>query len=317
MTICAAIGYCKRTDRKLVIDWSDGVFAEKGENIFTKYFSVRNFSGLAAMEEVKGKLAGLSCYPAVFKQDIEKGGYDHFSYASNSFFSGIPRSLLFTEHLRMLRGFWQLNSRSAGHNTGTIWNFFTEAFYPENLPLGHDLDDSRTEDVLFYFDFTPNDLSRSFREHISLNKEMEDKTDSFSREKELGANTVGIHVRNTDKQPQKTLDALFGKLEKLNLTNPKYFLATDNKQVAEFLRSKLSPVIEFPKMMPDLKGEGMHLWAKYNDQLQHGERILEESIMDMWLLSMCEYLLYQGNSTFSILSKFMHREVLKTSPWDQ
>ena len=75
-------------------------------------------------------------------------------------------------------------------------------------------------------------------------------------------------------------------------------------------------MIELPKLMPDVKSGGMHLWAKYNDQLHEAGRILEESVMDMWLLSKCEYLLYQGNSTFSLISKTLHSNKNKVVDWN-
>lgn len=313
MTICNAIEYCKNTNRKLVIDWSDGIFAEKGVNIFPRFFKINNFPGLASLDEVKNNIENLSFYPAVFKRNIESGGYDHFIHAYHPFFLKIPDSFLFNERLKMLRGFWLDRSKVL---PTSAFDFFKEVFNLNNLPFGHDLSVERKEDVLVYFDFTPNELRNTFLKHISLQENIEKKVNAYAEDKKLGKNTVGVHVRSTDKQPKKTLDALFEKVKRLNLKDQQIFLATDSKLVSEHIKKAFSSVIEYPKLMPDIKEGGMHLWAKYNDQLEHGERMLEESIMDMWLLSKCEYLLYQGNSTFSQLSMFMHDDRTKAFAWD-
>ena len=314
MTICNAIEYCKKTNRKLVVDWSDGVFAEKGVNIFSQFFKIDNFSAIGSVEEIKQKIDNLTCYPAVFKKNFKSDVYDNFIHAFHPFFLKIPDSLLFNERLKMLRGFWLDKSRA--FPTSKV-GFLKEVFDLNNSPFGHDLSVGRKEDVLFYFDFTPNGLKDIFLKHISLQEDIKRKVNSFSDEKNLNKNTIGIHVRSTDKQPQKTLDVLIGKIREINLVNAQIFLATDNKQVAEKIKNTFPVVVEFPKLMPDIKLGGMHLWAKYNNQLESGSRILEESIMDMWLLSKCEYLLYQGNSTFSQLSMFMHQDSNKSQVWDK
>ena len=317
MAICNAIKYCRKGNRKLLIDWSDGVFSKKGVNIFHKYFEVRNFPVLDSLESIEKKLEYLSCYPSVFKKNIFSGGYDNFVHACNPFFLKIPKRLLVSERFKMLRGFWMDKSRYNENIIDSKWKFLKEIFRPESMPLGCDLNAERGEDVVFYFDFTPNDLKNIFLENIFLKKDIETKINSFSQQHKLQTNTIGIHIRSTDKRPRKSLDELFKKISKFKLSSPQFFLATDNKQIAATIKRTLSPVIEYPKLMPDLKTEGMHQWAKYNDQLHLGDRILEESIMDMWLLSKCEYLLYQGNSTFSILSRFMHQDITKTEAWDR
>ncbi|TAL60414.1 MAG: hypothetical protein EPN85_07285 [Bacteroidetes bacterium] len=314
MTICNALEYCKRTNRRLIIDWSDGVFAPKGLNVFLKYFRIIDFASLSSLEDVQEGMDGFSFYPPVFKKNIESGGYDHFHHVTTTFFQKIPKRVLFNERLKMLHGFWQDKTRLT---PTSAFGFFKEIFVFSNLPFGHDLSRNRTEDVLFYFDFTPNSLKETFLKHVVLQSDIDGRIASYASEHNLNRNTIGVHVRSTDKKPERSLAALYEKIKKLNLRDFQIFLATDNKEVATAVKNMFPKVIEYPKFMPDIKSEGMHLWAKYNDQLQHGERILEESIVDMWLLSKCEYLLFQGNSTFSILSSFMHPNRSKSIDWDQ
>lgn len=40
-TIASGIEYAQKTNRKVIIDWSDGMFAEEGINAFDKYFILK------------------------------------------------------------------------------------------------------------------------------------------------------------------------------------------------------------------------------------------------------------------------------------
>lgn len=314
MVLCSAIEFCKKTGRILVVDWSDGVFAARGANIFPKFFSIRDFPQTSNMQEILANIGHLSCYPSAFKGNPESGGYDHFVHARNDFFMKLPRAVLINERLKMLHGFW-LHSSKAAPASGRA--FLKEAFDHRNFSLGHDLSTSHPEDVLFYFDFTPNRLKQTFMNHISLNEDVLKKINSFVSENNLANNSIGVHVRSTDKKPQKPLEALFAGIARLNLKDPKIFLATDNKEISRQVKSKFNAVIEYPKLMPEVRTGGMHLWAKYSGHPEQGERILEESIVDMWLLSKCEYLLYQSNSTFSLISAYLHKEISRAVAWDK
>ena len=85
------------------------------------------------------------------------------------------------------------------------------------------------------------------------------------------------------------------------------FIATDNVSIEEqFLKEDMN-VIRFLKFMPKVSdGIGIHHWSKQNNRHELAERVLSESIMDIWILSRCKYLLYMGNSSFSRIAVTLH-----------
>ena len=53
-SILNAISYCKKTGRKLIIDWSDGQFGKKHNNIFQNFFFIDDdvFSDISLKENI-------------------------------------------------------------------------------------------------------------------------------------------------------------------------------------------------------------------------------------------------------------------------
>lgn len=53
ITAAAAIEYAISNNRALLVDWSDGVYSEKGKNIFHQYFSIKDIAQIASLEEIE------------------------------------------------------------------------------------------------------------------------------------------------------------------------------------------------------------------------------------------------------------------------
>lgn len=310
--ICNAIEYCKKTQRTLLVDWADGQFGLKGQNVFNEYFSIKNVPIINDYTESKN-ITTLSWYPDYWKGKYKEGIYDIYFMAESSFFHRIPEKYLFTEKLRMLHGYWMAGPLLSFQEMSLI-RFISGILKATSMPLGNHLKTNHPEEVLIYADFTPNLLKHTFLTHIALKDSIKNKIESFALEKSL-AHAIGIHVRMTDKKPTKNLDAIFEKIHSLKIKEPKIFLATDNTYVFEKIIQKYPNTIIYPKMIPKANGAGIHQWSLYNNKPEFAKQILEESIIDMWLLSKCEYLLYQGNSSFSKISQILHPENKKTKDW--
>ncbi|NQY68380.1 MAG: hypothetical protein HRT72_11755, partial [Flavobacteriales bacterium] len=90
------------------------------------------------------------------------------------------------------------------------------------------------------------------------------------------------------------------------------FLATDNADIEKrFIDEVGGNLITNSKEFPEFnKDKGIHYWAINDDSKTHLLRkIFEESIDDLWMLSMCDQLFYQGNSTFSQLAALLSKGV--------
>ena len=62
ITLCNAIEYSQKSNRTLLVDWSDGQFGVKGDNIFYKYFCLKEIQHIQSIEEIID-FHNLSYYP--------------------------------------------------------------------------------------------------------------------------------------------------------------------------------------------------------------------------------------------------------------
>lgn len=96
----------------------------------------------------------------------------------------------------------------------------------------------------------------------------------------------------------------------------KIFLSTDNKKVEElFFREFGEQLVVYPKFIPKEEKQGIHNWAKKNNDELLKERMAREAFLDMFILAKTEYLLYQFGSTFSEISKVFHKDRSKCMNW--
>jgi len=96
----------------------------------------------------------------------------------------------------------------------------------------------------------------------------------------------------------------------------KIFLCTDNNDViSEFAAHYSSNLMIRDKYIPQTNGTGIHQYALHNLDGKTKEIMLRDSIMDMWLLGMTKELYWQGNSSFSYISKIIKNEPKTTHNW--
>jgi len=313
-TVSAAIDYAQKTRRKLVIDWSEGLFGPKGKNIFHEYFELEGVDLVKNLTDIPN-YQSLSFYPEIWKLHPEFGIYDVFLSARHPFFDKIPSRMLVSERLKMLQTFWLTLEKKKVPTKP--FAFFKEIFDKRNIPLGHNLSFSHKEDVLFYIDFLPPMNVATFHKHLRLKKEITKKIESFTVQNQLHKNTIGIHVRFAEKKPDKDISILFAKIDSLNIPDKRIYLATDSNIISKLFKERYQTVIEYPVLRPDVEGHGIHHWKEDFKKDDLGQRILEDGITDMWLLSRCEFLLYQGNSSFSKISATLHQNKKNVYDWTQ
>lgn len=311
-TICAAIDFAIKTSRILVIDWTDGQFGIKGENVFNKYFKIQGIKTLPNLTDIPN-FQSLSCYPEVWQKHPEYGVYNAFLEARHKLLGKLPSQLLVTKKLKMLKGFWLTIEKKTVPKS--VIAFCWELFNNENLPFGNSLSLNHSEDVVFYVDFVPQMNEQVFFKHLKLKNDIEEKIKQFADSNQLSVDCIGVHVRFSDKKPDNTIESLFAKITSIGVDKT-IFLATDNSLIVEKFKQKFKKVIQYPKFQPAIGNNGLHQWALYNNKIEHAQQILKESIIDMWLLSKCEYLVYQGNSSFSRISKLLHIDAQKTLDWN-
>ena len=300
-TLANAIAYAKKTSRVIYVDWADGQFAAPGKNAFYEYFSLTNVEHITSIDEISG-LEKLSVYPKLWKTNKNKGLYDLYVQDSSDKLNKIPRKLVPKGSLRKIYGCWQpVSKQEKAFNTDM--HALKSVFSKDSVPLGGHYSYNLASDVVFFSDFMPCYNAQILRDNIVLQEPLKNKLLFLRNELFKNKKITGIHVRATDKQPTQSVKKLAGLLKQTDNADNEIFLATDNKEVENILKESFPETITLKKFLPEKHSEGLHQYALYNHKPDLAERLFEESVLDMWLLSLCDKLYYQGNSSFSIMSK--------------
>lgn len=89
----------------------------------------------------------------------------------------------------------------------------------------------------------------------------------------------------------------------------KLFLATDQVKVIESAKQSFGEkLLLYDKYLPELESggaQGIHTWASEQENEEIQLRMYHDAVIEMYLLAETEFLLYQGNSTFSTISRDM------------
>jgi len=296
VTVFAAIKYCEANNRILVIDWSDGQFDKKGIDAFKKCFELKNVQ-YTEIENI-GHWLSFKHSSELFKIQKSEGVYDLYFNKQSSFFEKLPIKLFVFAWLKKLRRRWQ-PIKNGG--------------YFNSLNSGSDLPNNVDDEILYYVDFLPYINYDELPNYLDLKPVINEKINRFVDENNL-KKSIGIHIRNTDKRPTTSVRKVIEHILVKHKNIPVY-LSTDSTEIEVMFLKAVPNLILFPKIKPKLNGEGLHQWALHNDPTEELKYTLyEESVMEMFLLSKCQYLYYQGNSTFSNISKVYH--VNKTNCYD-
>lgn len=306
-TLSNAIDYAKRNNRVIYVDWKDGQFDVRGKNAFYEFFSLNNIEFITDISEIEN-FDKRSVYPQIWKKHLEENLYENFYADKLKILSKFPsRWLKSFPRFSMKASYWQYKENKGK----SIWkNFWSN----KNFIRGEYLPNKIEEDIVIFVDFSPLYFEGIIRENIVLYEETLKKIRDFSALHQLRKDTIGIHIRYTDKKPDSSFDKLYDTIEKIGLDGKKIFLSTDNLDIQSHIQKKYSEVIVYPKYLPDEQKEGLHQWALYNNEEDMKRNMFEESVIDMWLLAECEYLIYQNNSSFSNISRIL-KENKQCYPW--
>ena len=111
-------------------------------------------------------------------------------------------------------------------------------------------------------------------------------------------NDIGLHIRNTDKI-SGNLNKVVECINKLLNEHPKLktmHLATDSLNVIKLISSKFQDRLNIQILNITRNEEPLHLRAKSK---QEKKKELQDSMLDIYVLSQSKYLLFQENSSFS------------------
>lgn len=316
-SLVAAIDFAKQTNRTIVVDWKDGVFSSKDKNAFTIFFELNDVD-FCDFDEFVGSSANLSCYPHCYKGNLDKGLYDLFMAGSSNYLKKLPGISRLTGRLSRLSEFWMYSpADNFGKSVSSDWLAIKSLFSTKYMEFGHKLSATRKEDVVVFADYWPGVINETLFRHIIIKSELIAKYESIRLKLGITNETIGLHVRFSDKKPTKEFEKL---IDYLNSHNTKeLFLCTDSRHVENTFRDTFkNRLIVFRKFSPgNNDSKNMHHWSMRNNDYSKAELIYEESLIDLLLLASCKKILYQGNSSYSKLALIFNQRKSEAINWLQ
>jgi hypothetical protein len=277
--LCAlsATLYAEVTGRQLVIDWSDVAYSADRENAFPLLFRTPTTPDLAAVR------ASDDVFPEVWRGNLALSVDELMDKHGESERDGEAR----------VRARYSVDLAEREHRPEVIvrWSFFD------------DLDRLRRHLDGPLARFRPMSdeqiLHAILREQLLPVEEICGPVEEF-RARWFGETTIGLHIRHTDRKNDFSrypdlIDRILA--ERPNAT---LFLATDNRAVEEELRARYRRLVVTDKWYPE-PGVPLHRMRACPDKLQAGR----EALTEMFLLSRCDYLIYDKTSTFGLLASLI------------
>lgn len=320
ISLCDAIHYARRTGRILLVDWCDGLFAPRGRNAFPLFFELKGVDSISSFDDIRN-LEYKSAYPPLWGEMPEKPVYDLFRrgesrIVNRTVLRNVFRGFLARGAIRKLQRHWYVYTEKRKRTSHTLRHAIRALFSRNDFCFGSDLSFGLRQDLVFYVDHCPSVSPDIVPAYVEPSREVRAAVDRFCAEHELAGSSIGVHVRMTDKQPTQDLRQLVEAIDDIPLKNPKLFLATDSESAVAAVKARFPGVITIDKVkvaIPD--GVGRHYFAKRFDRGDVVEAMAFESILDMFVLARCEYLIAQKNSSFSRISAVFKNDPTKTMFW--
>lgn len=276
LSALTGILYARLTGRKLIIDWSDHYYSSDGSNVFHRYFE----SPLTnPMDEIP---TADSVSPPIWRGNLRESAW----------------------YMRKQEG--------QVHNSGA-WRIFSidleRLDYDEDVIVMWSYDEKNVDLLRKHFKgpfaelngvSTYNILRKLLRVYLLLRPEIRERVDRF-KEINFGANNVGIHIRYTDHR--SNIWAMLKKLNSLIKREPglRIFLSTDNLQIKNMFEELYPGIVSTPHWYSPTPGMTIHLNRKQPDPFGSGI----EALVDLYLLSECNYMIIDSSSSFSYIAKLL------------
>lgn len=310
-SLFSAIHYAEKTNRKFIVDWRDGLYGKKGDNIFPKYFKINHPLYFNPENIDHLELDKKSIYPESIKSKLREPIIDEYFQATQNIWRKFPKSRKKIFNLNKFKTHW--STAKFRTNSKSFFGYLKSIYDKDSLPLGDYLHYSIKSDVVLFVEFTPL-FRQNYLRYLELSDEIQAEINKFCMQNNI-SERIGIHVRNTDMKPTRNIGSLIAELKTLKNTDS-FFLASDDIDTINLFKKELKDVVTITKFIPDSKAEkGLHKWALQQNSPEHAELIFKESLIDMMILAKSKYIVYQGNSSFSNLAVALNANKSNCKNW--
>ena len=272
--LLTAILYSKITNRTLIVDWSDEFYSNDGKNTFHELFRLKN---IKTLPELPASSLGKTIYPAVWENNLNlsvleliKKDKVNVTNAGQQIFE------------RYSMDFKRLNY---------IEDILVACSYVEKINL---LRKNFSGNLVHLKKLSTWEiLKKTYKENLEISPHILEKAQGFITENFANNVIIGIHVRQSDIKIgiHKYKKAIDDFLEK----NPgsALFVATDNSEIEINLKERYGRIITINKWLPK-PGEKIH----GNPQCPDLSRHAVESLIDLYVLAQCNYIIYSRRTSF-------------------
>ena len=285
IALVVAILYSKLTDRILYVDWGDYSYGTENVNYFPFLFELSGVKCTNEMPKVE------SVWPAAWRGRLNRSireitSEDNYAWQTGymlfdaRYVTDISK-LDYDEQAVVLIGFKQM-MKIAAYLTGTF-----EEWCHGNIDL-------MVGDVL--------------KRNIKPKAEIFEKIKKFQFEHFSGKFIIGIHVRCTEESNSaRTIPPVSHYINVVKKTLRLYpeaalFLSTDNIAVETKFKQIFGEgkILKTEKWLPKA-GESVHK----NELNPSGLVSIQQALIDIYLLSKCDYLIHTSNSSFSKIANYL------------
>jgi len=274
-TLVDAMYLADMTGRKIIVDWRDRMYGMNGENYFNRLFKNR---WTADLPEIFNE--SMSFYPRIWTKKF------------NDTFKNVYREAPRTEKPSLVR----FSLRMLQDKREDVIVMTNKLFIPDDI-----LSLKMKRDYVRRFE-PVNELKLridNFHPNVPIHPEVYSAVEK--------TRLIGVHYRHGNGELKnrritdlyESYDEILKKLIKED-ENSLIFLCTDSKEVEEYFEARYN-CIKNNKLLLE-KGEGcLHGNTKTGDLTAVGK----DALLDMYMLSKCDYLVYPNGSWFSRMSYFL------------
>jgi hypothetical protein len=288
LALLSAACYADTHQRQIYVDWTDAVFGPNDQNATQRsnLFSLLFKSDTASDWDIKKEYEEIS--PPIWTNNLQKNAaYWIVKTTKKSklryFFSYKQSSIdLGKHHHEGLLVYWSWRE---------LIHCQRKNLKKSNNPL-YKLSDSEI-------------LQATAKKHLQPSALIKDM--SFRFFEDITSPTIGLHIRYSDlKTPVKKLIKQTEKLIQ-TLSSPIVVLCTDNKQIEDLVKTTLSAKVLTTNKEFGEKDRPLH----YDASCTNREQRAIEAMLDMQLLSECDYLIHSGRSSFGYVASILAKNDIR------
>ncbi len=279
--VLAAVLYAQQSGRRVQVMWDDGLYGPEGENVFPRLLVLR---GLAAEAFDPGGIR--TTRPAFWAGQLEqpmKVLYQRFGPAEWNRREAIERFSFDQSRL------------DYAEDALVMWEFdqFGACVPAGQAPPGGAHWGNR------------GFVSALAREHLAPAPLVAERVAAF-RARHFRAPMIGVHVRLSNEPQARSKQVPEARyhacIRGIRRRHPQagIFLATDNRQVQDRFFSWYGDAVVVTDKWLGQPGEPLHRSADKGDPLENAV----EALTDLFLLAACDYLVFPGQSSFSLTASY-------------